>query len=255
MCTVVFMPGKDGIYLGSLRDESPKRPRALPPEIYPAGDTFYLAPKDPVADGTWIGVTDKGNAIVLLNGGFKNHQRKNHYRKSRGLIVTELLASEMPVVEWSLIDMPDIEPFTLIVWSDNNLFELVWDGNEKHRTRLDAAQPHLWSSSTLYNEGAKAVREELFQNWIAMNPPISKLSLLGFFKTFTNTENGFIINRNEITKTLSYSFIELFPYDKAVLNYYDLMAYSSSTKTITLQSKPADCMLPGSSKQIKFSKN
>ncbi|MBC7867615.1 MAG: NRDE family protein, partial [Gloeobacteraceae cyanobacterium ES-bin-316] len=147
MCTVVFIPGREKIYLGSLRDESPKRPRALVPEVYTAGSTSYVAPKDPMASGTWVGASDTGNAIVLLNGGFENHQRKSYYRKSRGLIVSELLASELPVVEWSLIDMQDIEPFTLIVWSDKNLFELVLDRKERHRTRLDVTQPHIWSSS------------------------------------------------------------------------------------------------------------
>ncbi|MBC7935172.1 MAG: NRDE family protein [Rhizobacter sp.] len=254
MCTVVFIPGRERIYLGSLRDESPKRPRALVPEIYTVGSTSYVAPKDPMASGTWVGASDTGNAIVLLNGGFENHQRKSYYRKSRGLIVTELLASELPVVEWSLINMQDIEPFTLIVWSDDNLFELVWDGNERYRTRLDATQPHIWSSSTLYNAEAKAIREEFFQNWIAMNPPVSKLSVLNFFRSFKNDENGFIMNRNEITKTLSYSLIELYPQEKAVLNYYDFMVYSYSIKTIFLQKRSADCPFPGN-EEIIFSKN
>lgn len=254
MCTVVFIPGLEKIYLGSLRDESPKRRRALVPEVYTTGSLSYVAPKDPMAGGTWVGAADTGNVIVLLNGGFENHERKSHYRKSRGLIVTELLASEMPVVEWSLIDMQDIEPFTLIVWSDDNLFELVWDGLERHRTRLDATQPHIWSSSTLYNAEAKAIRKEFFQNWIAMNPPISKLSVLDFFRSFKNDENGFIMNRNEITKTLSYSLIELYPHEKAVFNYYDFMVYSYSSKTIYLQNKSVDCPLRENAGVI-FSKN
>lgn len=254
MCTVVFIPGKNNFYLGSLRDESPKRARALAPEIYTECENTYMAPKDPMAGGTWIGVTNAGNAIVLLNGGFENHQRKNYYRKSRGLIVTELLASAVPVVEWSLIDMQDIEPFTLIVWSDNNLFELVWDGTEKHRTRLDAELPHIWSSSTLYNAEAKAVRKELFQNWIAMNPPVSKLSILNFFKSFDDAENGFIMNRNERTKTLSYSLIEFYPHDNAVFNYYDFMLYSYSIKKLNLHAGAEECGLPVHAEKV-FSEN
>lgn len=243
MCTVVFIPGKDNFYLGSLRDESPERPRALVPEIYKECDTRYMAPKDPMAGGTWVGVTDAGNAIVLLNGAFENHQRKKYYQKSRGLIVAELLASKMPVVEWSLIDMQDIEPFTLIVWSDHHLFELVWDGTEKHKTWLDAELPHIWSSSTLYGAEAKAVRRELFQNWIAMNPPVSKLSVFNFFKSFKNMENGFFINRNEITKTLSYTFIELYPYNKAVMHYDDFMVGVNSFREIAIRKEIAGCMM------------
>jgi hypothetical protein len=245
MCTVVFIPGQQIHYLGSLRDESPKRPRAIVPEIYTAGNKSFIAPKDPMASGTWIGAADTGNAIVLLNGGFGNHQRNSYYRKSRGLIVTELLASDVPVFEWSFIDMVDIEPFTLVVWSDNKLFELVWDGSEKHRKRLDATQPYIWSSSTLYNAEAKAMRQNLFQNWIAMNPPVSKLSVLNFFKSFKNDENGFIMNRMEVTKTLSFSFIELGQNNETVISYYDFSTYTYSSKSLPILAPFKDCLIPG----------
>jgi hypothetical protein len=248
MCTVIFIPGDKEIHFGSLRDESPKRPRAVKPEISEVNGVSYLSPKDPMAGGTWVGVNNAGNVIVLLNGGFENHHRKNYYRKSRGLIVSELLVSAIPIVEWNLIDMEDIEPFTLIVWSDNNLFQLVWDGRERYRIRLDETLPYIWSSSTLYNADAKAKREELFQNWIAMNPPVSKLSLLNFFKTHTDAENGFMINRKEITKTLSFSFIELSLNSNAVMSYYDFSNYSYSKKILLLQTGLKDCIIPGDSK-------
>lgn len=244
MCTVVFIPGDKEIYVGSLRDESPKRPRAAKPEISELNGVSFLSPKDPMAGGTWIGVNNTGNIIVLLNGGFENHQRKNYYRKSRGLIVSELLASEVPVVEWNLVDMEDIEPFTLIVWSNNNLFQLVWDGRERYRIRLDETLPYIWSSSTLYNSDAKIKREELFQNWIAMNPPVSKLSLLNFFKSYNDDENGFMINRKEVTKTLSFSFIELSHSKDVVMSYYDFSTYTYSNKSLPLQTELKDCLIP-----------
>jgi hypothetical protein len=245
MCTVVFIPGNKKSFFGSLRDENPKRPKANVPDGYETDNIAFLAPKDPVAGGTWMGVNNAGNVIVLLNGAFENHERKKYYRKSRGLIVTELLAAEMPVIEWNLCDMEGIEPFTLIVWSDNNLFELVWDGVQRHRLLLDAAQPHIWSSSTLYGTDAKAKREELFQNWIVMNPPVSKLSLLNFFKSYKDDADGFIMNRDENIKTLSFSFIELSHNKEAVMSYYDFCAYSYNSKTLALQTDPGACMIPG----------
>jgi hypothetical protein len=234
MCTVVFIPGEKEVYFGSLRDESPKRPRAAKPEISEVNGISFLSPKDPMAGGTWIGVNNTGNVIILLNGAFENHQRKSYYRKSRGLIVSELLLSKVPVIEWNLIDMEDIEPFTLIVWSDNNLFQLVWDGRERYRIHLDETLPYIWSSATLYNMDAKAKREELFQNWIAMSPPVSKLSVLNFFKAYSDNENGFMMNRQEITKTLSFSFIELSLYRNAAMSYYDFSNYSYNTAKIDL---------------------
>ncbi len=252
MCTVVFIPGNKKCFFGSLRDESPSRPKAMMPEIYINGETAFLAPTDPVAGGTWIGVTDVGNVIVLLNGGFENHEKKQHYKKSRGLIVAELLATEIPVIEWNLCDMQDVEPFTLIVWSDNNLIQLVWDGVERHRMLLDTKLPYLWSSTTLYNLHIRAKREELFQNWIVMDPPVSKLSLFNFFKSYKDAENGFIMNRNEITKTLSFSFIELNHNNDAVMSYYDFSTYTYCNKSLLLKSEMKDCLIPAN---LKFNTN
>jgi hypothetical protein len=241
MCTVVYIPRGDHYFIASLRDENPKRPVALPPDIYTVDNSSFLSPKDPLAGGTWVGVSEQGNTIVLLNGGFEKHVRKKYYRKSRGLIVTELLSSPIPIVDWSLIDMEDIEPFTLILLEEGNLFQLVWDGMERHRIRLDSKQPHIWSSSTLYNNTVAERRKELFQNWVAMNPPVSKLSVLNFFKSFTETENGFIMNRNENLKTLSYTFLELESDKRAVMSYFDLVGFTYISREFQLHSPAQNC--------------
>ncbi len=240
MCTVVFIPGKDCNYFASLRDENPERQKAQIPAILGNEELKYLSPVDSLAGGTWIGANELGAVIILLNGAFKNHERRAPYVKSRGLIVSELLQSDVPVIDWSMMDMENVEPYTIIVWVDKMLFQLIWDGEKKHRITLEADKPHIWSSATLYDAGARAKREELFQNWIVMDPPVSKVSLLNFFKQFNDTQNGFLVNRNNKIKTLSYTFIESNIDNKAVLNYYDLQAYSYHTSTINLKSKTSD---------------
>jgi Transport and Golgi organisation 2 len=236
MCTVVFIPSQTGSFFASLRDESPKRPSAFSPVIKQKGGIKFLAPIDPSAGGTWLGLNELGSAIILLNGGFENHQKATNYQRSRGLIVSELLVSEMPVIDWQLIDLTHIEPFTLIVWSDALLFQLVWDGSKKHRIRLDATKSHLFSSATLYNNEAKARREDWFNNWMAMEPPISKLSFLRFFKSIDDKENGFIINRNNEMATLSYTFIEMPHQEQAAMSYYDLANFTFHSQTLSLLS-------------------
>jgi hypothetical protein len=243
MCTVIFIPGNKKHFFASLRDESPTRPEALAPERYTAGEVKYLMPRDALAGGTWVGINEYKNVIILLNGAFENHKRKAFYPKSRGIIVSELLLSVMPVIDWQLMDFTNIEPFTLVVWSDDHLFELVWDGNEKHRKGLDSSVSHIWSSSTLYDKSSKLNREELFKNWIAMSPPISKLSLLNFFKSTDDAENGFIINRNEKMKTLSFSFIELTQSNSAKLDYYDLKNFKHHSKSIDLFENSNNCLV------------
>ena len=59
-----------------------------------------LLPTDTEKGGTWIGLHEKGHLLVLLNGGFEMHQRLERYRKSRGLIVKDLLDKEDPLKEW-----------------------------------------------------------------------------------------------------------------------------------------------------------
>jgi hypothetical protein len=245
MCTVVFVPGDTEHSFASLRDESPLRPKALPPRKFTSNNVEYISTNDPLAGGTWIGVNEFGNVIILLNGAFEKHQRKSTYIKSRGLIVSELLASEMPVIDWNLMNLNGVEPFTLVVWSEDNLFELVWDGKEKFRKRLNNDIPHIWSSSTLYTNESKKNRDELFKNWIAMKPPINKLSLLNFLNSYSENDNGFIMNRNEKVKTLSYSFIEYKIKESSTLNYFDLQSYTQHKKSILINplSQIAVCKL------------
>jgi hypothetical protein len=232
MCTVVFIPDNKKAFFASVRDESPLRERAMPPDIFATGNISFLSPKDPLAGGTWIGANDHGNVIILLNCGFENHQRKNYYRKSRGIIVSELLATKSPAKEWGNMNMKDIEPFTLIAWNKKNLFRLTWDGTEKHMIKLDATGPHIWSSVTLYNDEVRNQRMILFKKWIAAKPLVSKQSVLIFFKTFTDPTNGFIMNRNEKIKSLSYTTIEITG-NTAEMNYHDLFS-TTYNRSITL---------------------
>lgn len=234
MCTVVFIPNKNKYFFASLRDENPLRARAFAPAINTTDSVQYLAPIDALAGGTWIGANQLGNIIILLNGGFENHERKTSYKKSRGLIVKELMGCKKPVEDWSLMNLTNIEPFTLIIWSQAKLYQLVWDEENKSQTELNANSPHIFSSSTLYDQVAKTNRKTLFENWIIKEPQIDKSSVLGFFNAIIDKENGFIINRAPNLKTISYSFIELENGKEVSFNYSDFIDNSSSISKIEI---------------------
>ncbi len=242
MCTVVFIPQKDSLYFASLRDENTARQRAFPPRIFYTGVNKYVAPVDTMSGGTWAGVNENGNVIVLLNGGFENHQKKERYATSRGLVVKELLTDTMPVIGWSLMDFANIEPFTLIVWADEKLFQLVWDGQHKHRILLQQNNTHIFSSATLYNIGARDNRTVLFNNWMAKKAVVSPLSLLDFFMAGNDKENGFIINRHEQIKTLSYTFIQVKKNDVASIRYHDFVTGLHKNSTLSLSVKKPVCL-------------
>lgn len=168
MCTVTFVPlGDNNFVLTSNRDVSYKRAPASPPKIHVEHGVDLLYPRDEEAGGTWIGSSYDSRLLCLLNGGFENHQRKLPYRKSRGLVVTELLAAPELSTALEVIDLEDIEPFTLVnvEWKHElTLGEFVWDGAKKHR-KLLPIEPQIWSSSTLFDPAMRDTRQHWFEDW------------------------------------------------------------------------------------------
>ncbi len=208
MCTVTFIPESvSGFILTSNRDEAPNR-STVPPKIYEVKNVSMLFPKDELAGGTWFGVSDRKRLICLLNGGFTAHQRAESYRKSRGVVVTDLLASENAVVAIEDYDFHGIEPFTIIMidwWKDYCLYELVWDGTKVHFSEKPWA-PHIWSSSLLYSEEIKKKRELWFSDFIFNNLRPTEADLLEFHKTAGdgNPESDVIMDRGFVkTKSIT----------------------------------------------------
>lgn len=184
MCTVTFLPlPEDGFVLTSNRDVGYQREKALYPAIYEEEGVSLFYPKDGKAGGTWIGTSRNNRLICLLNGGFENHTRAAFYPKSRGLIVKELLIADSFEEACVQIDLEGIEPFTLVVvdWKQNRqLFEFVWDGEQRFLKELDQ-RPYIWSSSTLYTQEMKGMRQEWFSKWLEKRE-ISPGSVLKFHK-------------------------------------------------------------------------
>jgi hypothetical protein len=185
MCTVTFIPKSNNDFiLTSNRDEAPGR-ETFPPEIYEENGVKLLYPKDAVAGGTWIGVSEKKRTVTLMNGGFVAHERKPFYRMSRGVVVKDLLKTENLKTEIKNYNFAEIEPFTaiLVEWSDDvRLFQLVWDGLDYHFSEEPLA-PKIWSSSPLYPENLKKKRELWFSSFLLNTVKPSEEELLQFHKT------------------------------------------------------------------------
>lgn len=171
MCTVSFIyRGNKDFMLISNRDEAVNR-KTIPPKAYENNGVSLVYPKDEVAGGTWIGVSSKNRMLCLLNGAFVKHDRKSSYKKSRGIIVKELLEVNDVFTEIEQYDFNDIEPFTLLIvdWNlDLRLIELIWDGTNIQITDLPL-KPKIWSSSTLYNSEMKTFRKQWFQEYLSQN--------------------------------------------------------------------------------------
>jgi len=211
MCTVTFSPtSPENFILISNRDESPGR-ETIPPKIYREEGVRLLYPKDALAGGTWIGISENKRAVTLMNGGFVAHQRKPHYRKSRGLVVKDFLKAQSFEPLLDDYDFSDIEPFTSVVadWNGKvKLFTIVWDGAKLHKIE-EPLMPKIWSSSPLYPEDAKQLREVWFSGFKNKQKVVAMDSLLQFHKTAGEGDpRYYLVMDRGIVKTKSITAIE-----------------------------------------------
>src|SRR5690606_623977 len=115
MCTVTFARSGNSTIITSNRDEQTGRAPAMPPREYEIDGRKIWFPKDGQSGGTWFALDESGNVTVLLNGAKEPHEFRNDWRKSRGLILLEIFASD-PISTWKSIDLDMIEPFTMVLF-------------------------------------------------------------------------------------------------------------------------------------------
>ncbi|MEK8180404.1 NRDE family protein [Flavobacterium buctense] len=225
MCTVSFVNANGKIIITSNRDEKIIRPNAIEPKTYHINNKKVIFPKDNKAGGTWYAIDEHSNVLVLLNGAEEKHALKDSYRKSRGLIVLDLISSESPFQAWQTIDLNDIEPFTLVLFENQKLYQLRWNELAKSSFELDTNQSHIWSSSTLYSKEIREKRANWFSTFLDTQPEVNEEELFNFhrYTEEENNEHGLVINRNDILKTLSITQTVI-EKNKVAIHYNDLIA-------------------------------
>jgi uncharacterized protein with NRDE domain len=225
MCTVSFVASNGKTIITSNRDEKVIRPSAIEPKNYLINNKNIIFPKDPKAGGTWFAVDETGTTLVLLNGANEKHTVNSCYRKSRGVIVLDMISSFSPKDFWQEIDLENIEPFTLVLFQDTELYHLQWNGINKDSISLDTGKNHVWSSATLYSKEIRKHRADWFHSFLDANAIVSETEMLHFhrYTEEENQENGLVINRKEELKTLSItqSVAEM---NKVAILHYDLIA-------------------------------
>lgn len=209
MCTVSFYKDANKTVLTSNRDEHYSRPSALPPQLYASENYQLLYCKDIKANGTWMALRDDGTVIVLLNGAVVRHTPKYPYKKSRGLVLLDIINEENCLQKFNNYDFTDIEPFTLVIYQHTTLHECIWTGDEKLINKKPTSEEHIWSSVTLYDETFRKKKENLFFQLVSSKDELSKDDILQFHHSTQDLENGFIINRNEQLLTFSVTQIVL----------------------------------------------
>jgi uncharacterized protein with NRDE domain len=234
MCTVSFVRSGDKIILTSNRDEEVLRP-AIAPRNYCVNNKNIVFPKDPRAGGTWFAVAENANVLVLLNGAAEKHQWNPPYRKSRGLVVLDLIGADSPIESWTTVDLDGIEPFTLVLYEKAELFQLRWDGSQKETVKLDTNRNYVWSSSTLYPKDVREQRSEWFYRFLDTRPNANEAEMFNFHRYTENEDEqyGLVINRGDKLKTLSITQAVI-EKNKVAVVHHDLLDHQQSEQTFTI---------------------
>jgi hypothetical protein len=149
MCTVSFLPMRQGFMLAMNRDEQVSRPRALAPRRHWTGVRASLYPSE-TGGGTWVGANDAGLTLALINW-YAKPQRDSASCVSRGIIIPHLLAADDlagVTAMFADLPLPKINPFRLIAVSvrERMVREWRWDGKTLTCKRFAWKRQHWFSS-------------------------------------------------------------------------------------------------------------
>ena len=181
MCTVTFIPTKEGFVFSSNRDEDPQR-AAHNVVVDTRGDLKVYFPQDKGASGTWFAYSNADQFVCVLNGAFEPHQRKEFYTMSRGIMALAYFDYATIDEFINAFNFEGIEPFTLILYNKGDFKELKWDEVELYVRSLSVKDIHLWSSATLYNQEWWLDRSVNFKEFVARKQP-NQVGIMDYHKT------------------------------------------------------------------------
>ena len=225
MCTVSYINTGGQVIITSNRDETQLRSKALLPMPYTINGKEVFFPKDSHAGGTWFAYRKTGQMVVLLNGAKVKHQVKPFYRRSRGLIVLDIISSDNCINTWEELDLADIQPFTLVVFNRGKLYELIWDGLQKSTNKLNALGNYIWSSVTLYPEIIRQYKKEAFHKFIDKYKKPGAADVIDFHAShkIDDLDVAYIEEYQRDIITQSISQLSVNPSGKAAVIHLDLV--------------------------------
>lgn len=234
MCVLTYVPiGKAGFIVTSNRDENIIRVKAKPPKKLKINGIEIFCPIDPLSNGTWI-ATSKTYTMVLLNGGYKNHEKKPKYRQSRGRIIMDFMKWNNPLDFFESFEFENMQPFTLVLFKNddrNQITEIKWCSDKKFYTKFNGESAQIWSSATLYDSIAIENRKTWFFNHLAkVQNEFSGKDILHFHQNGgqEDKENSIQLKRANGIQTVCITQIEIQPNVKSLI-FNDLQTHTSKS--------------------------
>lgn len=230
MCTVTFIPQKEGFILTSNRDEAPARAAETLFQEMKNG-VLITYPKDEGAGGTWVAASSSGRVVCLLNGAYEKHERTPPYKRSRGLMVLSFFEYKGVADFVSQYDFEGMEPFTFLMVEHEQLWVLRWMGAEMSLKQMDEKSRHIWSSATLYDSEMQKKRNAWFEAW-EEKEDYSAGAILDFhqYAGEGNPEIDIVMNRNNIVRSISIT--QILMTDTLCMSHLNLL--DNTTKKISL---------------------
>lgn len=233
MCTVTFVSYRDTYILTSSRDEKNTRGKALSPAVWESSSGKLLFPADSNAGGSWFIAHENGNAAVLLNGADIPHLSNPPYLKSRGLVLMEIMQEKFPESYFREIMLEGIEPFTIVLVQQGELWHCQWNGRERSLFLLPFDQPNIWSSVTLYDSAVHLRRVEWFNDWLSIHPQPAREDMIQFHLTggVGDTSIDIRMDRPGLVSTVSITAL-VSGNGKMEMSYLDLSADKTTINTL-----------------------
>ncbi len=160
MCTLSFVPRRNGYVVAMNRDERRSRVEALPPHRFQFSEIAAVYPHEP-GGGTWIAVNDRSVTLALLNLGDSSGPKQ----RSRGEIIPALIESlSMAEADIRLRrkSLRGYLPFRLvgIFGGEGRVAEWRWSGRKLRRRSFPWRRQH-WFSSGLSDAQARRHRQPI----------------------------------------------------------------------------------------------
>ena len=172
MCTVTALRRADGWLVTMNRDERRDRPDGEPPFHW--GRPDMLAPRDPEAGGTWIGVRPDGVWACLLNAYLTEAEELPIPEpQSRGRIIPSLLASDDPAALLRAIEFERTHGFRLWLGGPEGVLEFLWDQRRLQETPIQDDQWAFVTSSLYEREVVLKARGEAYEKWRGEGAPFA----------------------------------------------------------------------------------
>lgn len=235
MCTLTYIPTKEGYIFTHNRDERSNRPTSKSFQTKELSNRTIYYPEDLEAHGSWIAFANDNTSACLLNGGNKTYVRKPPYRKSRGLVVLESFGFENPKEFYHNYDFEGIEPFTLLIRHSSGLFQITHDLEKTTIKVHNPQETNIWSSTTLYTKEVRDKRKKWFSDWLAQSSELSPSNIQAFHNSAGDgdSENDLVMSRWGILQTMSITQIAVSDLS-ALLTYRDFIQQSADQKEVMI---------------------